>query len=65
MLRRELQAVVDFLVMPVGIGLHTRVPRNLGREYRFTFFHGGELVIARAQIETNPAAVQMPTQRHK
>ena len=64
MFRRELQAIVDFPVMPVGVGLNARVPGNFRREYRFTVVHRGELVIARSQVEADPAAVQMPAQRH-
>src|SRR5258708_31834906 len=63
MRRRAAQGIHDLLEMPLRVGMRERVPGRFVAEYRPTVAHGGYFAVARAEIESDAAAFQVPAQR--
>ena len=58
-----LQGVVDALVMILRITFDGGSPRDFVAEDHFAIDHGGALAVAGAEIEADPAAIQMAAER--
>src|SRR5438067_10628559 len=63
MRRRLLQAGIDPVEMILRIRFNLRVPRKFFAVDHPAVFDSGDLVIARAQVESDTAAVEMPADR--
>ena len=61
--RRFLQRIHDALEMILRVRLKIRVPARLLAENHFAINHGGGLAVAAPQIKSNPAAIQVPSER--
>ena len=57
---RQLEAVIDAVVVVLGIRLRLGIPRDFCAEEHLPVLHGGHLVVAGAQVEADPAAVEVP-----
>ena len=57
------QRIVDAVEMILRIGLRAGVPRHLVAEDHLAIGHGGALAVARAQVEADAEAIQVPAQR--
>ena len=56
---RLLQAGGELLVVVLGIGLRTRIPRELLREHDLAALERGDLEVARAEVEPDAVAVHV------
>ena len=61
--RRALQRIVDAVEVILGIGLAAGVPGHFLAEDHFAVDDGRGLAVARAQIEADAAAFEMPAER--
>ena len=57
------QGIVNAVEVVLRIGLYARVPAHFFAEDHFAVDDGGAFAIARAQVETDAAAVQVAAQR--
>ena len=53
----------NVMIMIIGIRLRLRVPRHFVGEHCLAINHGGKFIIARTEIKTDAAALQMPAGR--
>ena len=65
MRRGALQRIHDLVEVPLRVRLRHRVPVDFLAEDDFPVHDRRGLAIARAEVEANPASVQMPAQRDR
>src|SRR5436190_14876049 len=63
MRRRRLQGLHDPVVMIAGVGLKVGIPNRYLAEHDLAIDQGCDLAVTAAEVESNPAAFEMPSQR--